>query len=370
MADEKKSKTEKTEKTQEAAATEAEEKPVAKEEKAPEKEETKAGEAAKAEEANGADKDKAEVSDNKKAKETAGSEPAGEEKKPEGEEAKKEEEKPAEGEEKKEGEGEGEKKEAGSAEVKAEAGGEKESGEGEKKEESAEKETAGSEPAGEEKPKKKRFPLSLFGRKDKKAEEKKEEKQEKKEEVEVPQDEALAAVAEVEAKMANKIQNELMETSDQVVIKLSKSKLMLLLGILVLVMWAVPIARGAQMAIKSMNINVKWNLNIKLPWQAAPAAEKAETIKVRIRDVAGVAGKADEVAAVLKEAGYEFVEVQKDTESEADGMQVITKPDDEKIRSGLEAALATKYELASPSAQLTDDSDFDAVVVLGKESET
>ena len=99
-----------------------------------------------------------------------------------------------------------------------------------------------------------------------------------------------------------------------------------------------------------------------------PTIAMADVFDYRVR----VRSRLDPVGAqsahdLLVDQGVVYVEVVEDPESEYEGVSVITKQDGDAIRSDIETLLSQAYSLSSPSAVLTDDSDFDAVVLYGLE---
>jgi hypothetical protein len=90
---------------------------------------------------------------------------------------------------------------------------------------------------------------------------------------------------------------------------------------------------------------------------------------VRIRNHNVSDEEAEKMQTIFTEEGFAFVEVVPDPESEYDGVTIITKAQGETVRELITGLLADTYSLASPSAELTDDSDFDAVILLALEPE-
>jgi len=276
---------------------------------------------------------------------------AEEEKKPEAEGDKKS----AEGEAKTEGEGEKKTDEAPAAETEKKEG--DGSGEGEEKE-------AKTEGEGEDKPKKKRFGFG-FGKK-------KQEDEDGKAEAEKPA-EAKGEMAQLikEFELAQEVNDKIEAKADFFVVKVKKSVVMLLLGLLVIAMWAVPVTRGIKLYLSQKGISITLpflNKGDDSPEASGSGELQAEGPKIRIRDSSETDDGAQKLATLLEEAGFNAVEVQTDTENEYDGLGLIVKPGEDELRQQIVAALGSEYKIGSPSAELTADSDFDAVILFGKSS--
>ena len=240
--------------------------------------------------------------------------------------------------------------------------GKEEKGEETKKEESkpeeeGKKEEKVEEEEGGEEKKKKRFGLPKIGRKKGEAGPKAEMKEA------MPDSEV--AFLSPEHKLAHEIDGKFIEDSDTMVLKIKKSKVIFVAGLLVLLMWIIPLAKGFASLAKSTG------LDSKIPFlssQEEPVEEEiieeVEGPKIRIRNASGKTEWGEEVANTLIDLGYEKVEIQEENE-EYEGMSLIVKEGDEEVRDMINEAL-TAYVLASPSAQLTSDSDFDAVLLLGE----
>jgi hypothetical protein len=146
-------------------------------------------------------------------------------------------------------------------------------------------------------------------------------------------------------------------------IRIRKKGLLVLLGIALVLVWSVMIGKL-----------VMDQRGISLPWQKTDIQEEASTSaelavapeqmnKVRIRNIVGDEEGAVQLALFLKSKGFEAVEVIEDKESDFKGVAVVVKPGDEETRAKLEPIVKELYETSSPSAELTDDSDFTAVIL-------
>jgi hypothetical protein len=116
---------------------------------------------------------------------------------------------------------------------------------------------------------------------------------------------------------------------------------------------------------------------ISMPWQqvSEPVASDSAQLtvdpqalqKIRIRNIIGDEQGAIALALWLKTNGFEAVEVIEDTESDFKGVAVVVKPGDDTTRKDLETLVSQMYQTSSPSAELTVDSDFSAVILYAPE---
>ncbi len=281
-----------------------------------------------------------------------------------------------ESEKKKEGDGATEKK------PEEEAGGE-EKKEGEKKSEDMKEEKT--EDKGSEK-KPRRF--KLFGRKKEGAEEKN--KEEEKENKEVSASEAMNQVdpdnkAEVEKKiteLAEDIDEQIDEAtqSDEIVIKLNRKKLVIGLGILVIVMWIVPMIRGVESLLgrsilpggsqqeqssEGEEAVMEEVGEVAVEEEGGEEATESAMLKVRIKYIGDNQSVAEELAGKLKEGGFGHIEVMPDEESDYEKLVVLTGEEDSKVKNMVNEVLGDSYELNQDEVGLSIEGDFDAVFFVG-----
>ena len=164
-------------------------------------------------------------------------------------------------------------------------------------------------------------------------------------------------------------QNKIIEIKnrEEWVIRLKKRTLLLGLGVILGAMWLVLIGKwfGSNYGGK-----IHFGKGIIVIEQAVDQANItpvpiAAGPKIRIRDTIADATGAAELMNQLKQVGFENVEVVEDNTSEFSGVGVVVKVDGAELRLKLEEALKQNYAVTSPSAELTADSDFDAVVFYG-----
>lgn len=155
------------------------------------------------------------------------------------------------------------------------------------------------------------------------------------------------------------------------VFRTKKKTVLIVVGVLVLLMWLVPLS--------------KWAIETYVPQYAFWNPELVEQVKesrvevaeevveevvedvfrIRIRNNSQIENAAQDMSDFLMENGFVYVEVVDDPESDYEGVFIVTKPGDDESRSKVEAVLTERYELASPSAELTEDSDFQVVILFG-----
>lgn len=156
--------------------------------------------------------------------------------------------------------------------------------------------------------------------------------------------------------------------SDYWIIRLKKKTVLLIAGGLILLMWGVIGGRWllhrfpGRITIKNNMIVIEQPVN---PNDLEPTVPKLSGPYIRIRNTTLNEAGAATMAQFLKDRGYQRVEVVADKESTVSGVLVVTKTQNEALRRELVAALAQTYHLTSPSAQLTEDSDLDAVIFYG-----
>lgn len=149
-------------------------------------------------------------------------------------------------------------------------------------------------------------------------------------------------------------------------LKLRKKHALVVLGLVLVVGWVLMVA----------NL-ILTQRGISMPWQqvSEPVASDAAQLtvdpqaleKIRIRNIIGDEQGAIALALWLKNNGFEAVEVIEDTESDFKGVAVVVKPGDDTTRKELETLVSQMYQTSSPSAELTVDSDFSAVILYAPE---
>jgi len=161
------------------------------------------------------------------------------------------------------------------------------------------------------------------------------------------------------------------KADEYVTFRFRKKKILLLLGLGLILLWIMPLGRylwsiyggrvyfnGDQLVI------VHEELTIITP---SPAVA-ANGPKIRIRNTATESAEVEGIVNLLKNNGYENLEVVSDTESVFAGVGIVVKAGQENLSEKLRALLTDAFPLSTTAAELTTDSDFDAVIFYGKPS--
>lgn len=148
-------------------------------------------------------------------------------------------------------------------------------------------------------------------------------------------------------------------------LRLKKKTTVLIIGLLILGLWLV---LGGRYLMQNHQVPVSLSFKGQdlVAQTAAPTTEPTQrpAVLIRVRYIKpDLATAAAELAAYLGEKGYPGAETALDEASNYTGIMVVTKTATDPVRAGLEAVLEERYDLASAAAELTADSDFDAVVL-------
>lgn len=183
--------------------------------------------------------------------------------------------------------------------------------------------------------------------------------------------------------LAQKIQAQLLEHSeaDYWTIRVRKQSVLLAMGVALLTMWLVPVV--------THGYNSGWFSGVaQIPGRAMALFERSEpadmgdsdglTDAVMIeREEIVVRVKYDQnqeyaesIAELIETWGYQLIDVIEENEGVLEsGIEIVVKRDQEVVRAIVQADLGQLYRISSASAELTDDSDFDAVIIIGDEVE-
>lgn len=100
--------------------------------------------------------------------------------------------------------------------------------------------------------------------------------------------------------------------------------------------------------------------------EASPAPEiKREDLKLQVLNGSGVAGAAGEAKELLEGLGYQNIETGNADSYDYEETEISIKEDKEDYLEMLRDDLADKYTLSTESATLEEESEFDAVVIIG-----
>ena len=179
------------------------------------------------------------------------------------------------------------------------------------------------------------------------------------------------------AMLAQQVDEQMKEAQkgDYIEIKVHKKKLIVFLGFLVILMWIIPITKAAQtMLIPEGSFKIPFlnkdseeeTIVEQQNKEVVSEASESGGLKVRVKYHPEDEQAANLLAGTLKEQGFEYVDVMID-ENITSGISVATKAEGLQKRIELEDWLKQEYEVASTSAELSADSDFDAVILFNPE---
>lgn len=153
--------------------------------------------------------------------------------------------------------------------------------------------------------------------------------------------------------------------ADYWVIRIRKKTVLLISGLAIFLMWVVILGGWAVERYKPEW--AFWNPQSETTQELVPTATPAPEalIKIRIRDNHSDPQIAQAIRDRLQSSGFTQMELVDDHESDYVGIMIITKVSDPKVKQKIETILAETYPISSPSAELTEDSDFGAVILVG-----
>jgi hypothetical protein len=175
---------------------------------------------------------------------------------------------------------------------------------------------------------------------------------------------------EMSAKLAQLIDKQIAENSsgDFFVIRIRKQYFLLLAGFAILLMWFVALGKP------DMSIITKWYERIKPvsnvqepnPETAAVSDNEPSKPRIRIKYIESQQNQTESITASLASLGLDVVDVVVDPTLTETGYQFIAKPDFAYLAASISAALGDQVAVASGSTELSPDSDFDGVFIVGK----
>lgn len=194
-------------------------------------------------------------------------------------------------------------------------------------------------------------------------------KEEEKPETPVSEKPALSQ-QEMSAKLAQLIDKQIAENNsgEFLVIRIRKQYFLLLAGLAILGMWLVALGKPDLSSIRAWfeQILPKQNIEQVTPESSAAAGIEPTKLTVRIKYVESQPSEIEAITAALSALNVEVVDAVTDPTLTETGYQFIAKPDYADTVASIAAALSDTYTIASSSSQLSADSDFDAVFVVGK----
>lgn len=97
-----------------------------------------------------------------------------------------------------------------------------------------------------------------------------------------------------------------------------------------------------------------------------PEVTSAQTMNVQVLNGSGEIGVAGAARDHLSSKGYKYLETGNADNFDYQGVVIKIKSSFDKYRTSLQSALSDKYTIASDSGDLSEDSLFDAQVIVGK----
>lgn len=177
--------------------------------------------------------------------------------------------------------------------------------------------------------------------------------------------------------LAEKLYRDIAKTQRKefVVLRVRKRTLLFAGGVLLVLMWLLPLIRWfvsagfSKPVIQKVVEEVKTEVSpTSVPVEAVDNRINDTGIMIRIRDNGGE-GMAQSLQTHLLSKGYLNVELIDDHGSQYTGLGVVVKPNAIDLREEVESIIGDKYDIASPSAELTEDSEVDALVLFGLQVE-
>lgn len=165
------------------------------------------------------------------------------------------------------------------------------------------------------------------------------------------------------------------QENDFITLKLKKKTALLLMGLILLSAWAYPIYQLAKVGLGEnlpfidnyLNRDQQTHTEVEQPEKD----QVDEEVRIRVKLAKdGDLDQAKAIATSLEENGFELVEIFEDQEETYEQSSIVTKKDQGELNSQIFQILSESYSLSSSSAQLSDDSDFQAVILVTSDLET
>lgn len=170
--------------------------------------------------------------------------------------------------------------------------------------------------------------------------------------------------------------------ADYWVIRIKKQTLLVFIGVAILTLWLMPFiqklpelakgyAAGYSLIPKPPFIVQKGSSLIATPTPEptatpTPSPESTTSAKIRVRYIPANSEQAKLLSDTLAQAGYGSADLAEDKQITEKTNSIVVKPDGAELRAKLQTLLKESYNLATSSALLAADSDFDALILLGK----
>ena len=170
--------------------------------------------------------------------------------------------------------------------------------------------------------------------------------------------------------LANHVAEQLRENQDYFIFRIRKSLALWIAGLTVVLLWMIPLSSFVK---NSFNLsgflnkikNKESSEQVASPTPSpTPELEKLNTDRIRIK-INKETEKVASISSLLKDSGYSEVDIL-EAEVKEDGINVAVKKGSDELREKLMLILKDEYSAGSSSSELTDDSDFSAVILIGK----
>lgn len=182
-------------------------------------------------------------------------------------------------------------------------------------------------------------------------------------------DEELAVTTLTEEEVAAEVRRKLEQEAEYFVFRIRKSWLMLLSGMVLLLVWVFLLTTSWHK--DGYDWRTLWLKNddaqkiSEEPTIAENQATPSPSPRIRIKSIEGDI-RVDAILGVLQENGYALVDVEVVDELE-EGVRVAVKTNKSELSAQLIQLLSQAYEASLSATVVTDDSDFEGVILIGPE---
>lgn len=157
---------------------------------------------------------------------------------------------------------------------------------------------------------------------------------------------------------------------DFLTISISKLAALVGLGVILILIWLLPVINfgiekvsQGQYSLANLRSDRLFGL-----YQSPTPSPAAMPIKIRIKTSNDSLAAVGAVELILRQGGYSWLETVYDPNLTNSGILVVTSDGNDGLKQELQQLLEANYLISSEAATLTADSDFGAVVLIGKEA--
>lgn len=104
----------------------------------------------------------------------------------------------------------------------------------------------------------------------------------------------------------------------------------------------------------------------KTPSKSPTGTSSVNDLKIVVQNGSGVTGAAAQAANVLKAAGYTIASTGNADASDYTDLTIRIKPSEKTSLGAIEKALAKEYTIGDTSADLSESTSYDVLVIVGK----